>query len=165
MPGCLDNCYLYFEDITLDYLDRDEQIAAEKEIRKSERGEPYDFTLFKKAIIRECVGGYLKDPENLRTRCRHYWRALRKLSDEARIETWEKRKNKKWQIMTLLVALLGIAASSFFAYLNYSKPSSAQLTDKISALEKKILGYDQMIGDKDKQIKAITLQLQNCKKR
>ena len=161
MPGCLDNCYLYREDHSLAHLDREAQIKVEKELEKYKKGEQYDIALLKDIVRKKCLGGYLKDPDNLPTNCRHYWELLEDLSVEARMALLEGKKNKKWKLITLIVGIAGIVSSSVFAYLNFSKPSVQNLKNEIGSLKTQIEEYEQEIGNKDETIKKLTLELPN----
>jgi len=161
MPGCLDNCYLYWEDHSLEHVDPATQIRIEKELEKYKKGEQYDTALLKGIVRKKCLGSYLKDPDNLPTNCRHYWELLEDLSVEARMDLLEGKKNKKWKLITLIVSIVGIISSSVFAYLNFSKPSVQNLKNEIGSLKTRIEEYKQEIDNKNETIKKLTLELPN----
>ncbi len=161
MPSCLDNCYLYWEDHSLAHLGREAQRKAEKELEKYEKGEQYDTALLKGIVRKTCLGGYLKDPDNLPTNCRHYWRLVEDLSVKGRMDLLEGKKNKKWRVITLIVIIVSIISNSVFAYLNFSKPSVQNLENQIGSLETRIEGYKQEIDNKNETIKKLTLELPN----
>lgn len=161
MPGCLDKCYLYREYHSLEHLDRKSQIKVEKELEKYEKGEQYDTALLKDVVKKKCLGGYLKDPDNLPTNCRHYWDLLEDVSVQVRMALLEGKKNKKWKLIALVVTIVGITSSSVFAWLNFSKPSVQNLKNEIGSLKTQIEEYEQKIGNKDETIKKLTLELSN----
>ncbi len=161
MPGCSDNCYLYWEDHSLEHLDPATQIHIEKELEKYNKGEQYDIHSLKNIVRKKCLGGYLKDPDNLPANCRHYWELPGDLSVKTRMALLEGKKNKKWKLITLFVAIAGIICSSVFAYLNFSKPSAQNLKNEIESSKTQIEEYKQEIDNKNETIKKPTLELPN----
>jgi len=159
MQGCLHNCGLYREDHSLAHLDPEAQIKLEKELEKYKKGERYDTALLKGIVRKKCLGGYLKDPDNLPTNCRHYWELPEDLSVEARMDLLQRKKNKKWKLFTLIVGIVGIISSCVFGYLNFSKPSVQNLENKIGYLETRIEEYKQEIDNKNETIRKLTLEL------
>jgi hypothetical protein len=164
MPGCLDHCYLYIEDHSIEHLDDAKQAIIEEELNKYERGEEYDVSLLKDVIKRRGLGDYLKDPENLPTKCRHYWEMVENLSIEGRMNILLGKVNKKWKWVATIVSIAGILVSAFFAYLNFSKPSSEELKNELSSLRKQIVKYEEEIRTKSETITKLQNELQYKKK-
>ena len=141
IKSCLDNCYLYLEDESIEHLSPEDQIILEKELKKSKIGEEFDPTLILQINKKICLGGYLKKNNKLKQNCKHYWQCLEELSIEKRIQILDFRGNKKWKRITLSVSILMIIVSSFFAYLNFSKPTCTELKTKIEQYKKDITKY------------------------
>lgn len=155
MPGCLDDCYLYLEEHSIDHLAPNKQIEIEKELEKYEKGEEYDFVLLKDVVKRKCLGEYLKQPDNLPSNCKHFWELREDLSVDARLAILEGKKNKKWKLITLIVSIIGIVVSSFFAFMNYSKPSDQKLKAENDNLKRQVGSFQREIFENKKMIEKL----------
>ena len=170
MPGCLDACYLYWEDHSIENLDPPVQIKVEKEIEKYNRGEECDLSLFQGIIKRYCLGGYLKDSNNLPRECRHFGEMPGDLTVDDRVAILTARKSNKWKLSTLIVSIVGILTTSLFAYLNYSKPSSEALSEQVDdlrseivPLKKQVKKYEAEIDLKDAEVDKLKNELMRAR--
>ncbi len=160
MSICLKNCYLYMEYHSLDYLPSDTQVRIEQELAKYEAGDSYDIELVSRILKRKCLGDYLKDPNNLPDKCRHYWELIPPLTEEQRLKILDARRDKTWKLISAAVAIIGIVISSYFAYLNYSKPSNEDIARENSNLKKQVQDHQTKIVEQNKLINALNLKLQ-----
>jgi hypothetical protein len=161
MPGCLDNCYLYFENASIDNLPLEDQFKLEEELEKFRKGEEYDPSLILQLNQKRCLGGYFKDSNKLRKNCRHYWECLDELSINKRIEILKFREDKKWKYITLYVSIFAIIVSGFFAYLNFSKPTDNKLKEEIKLLQTNITNYETIIEDQKTEMYKMKLKLES----
>lgn len=60
MLGCLNKCYLYWENHSLENLEPKKQIVVENELAKAQADEEYNITLISELVNRRCLGDYLK---------------------------------------------------------------------------------------------------------
>ncbi len=165
MPNCLNNCYLYVEDHSIETLDREDQKIIEDEIAKFDNGEECDTSLIRKAVKRTCLGGYLKDPENMPVKCRHHWELTGVLSTKERLDILEAKKAKPWKLATFTVSVVAVVASSAWAYVNYIKPSNNDLKREVYLLKSQIEQSKAEIDRRDREIAALKFQLQSEKGR
>jgi len=156
MPGCLDRCYLYLEEHSMNHLNFETQKKVEIELKKFRNRESYDFTVLKDVVKRRCLGDYLKDENDLPTNCKHYWELPEEeLSTGTRMAILEGKKNKKWKAITLIVSIAGIAFSAFFAYLNFNKPSAEDLNNEIATLKEQVQHYEEEIAQREEIIEKL----------
>jgi len=160
MSLCLKNCYLFMEYHSTDDLPSDTQVDIEREISKFEADMPYDEALVSKILKRKCLGSYLKDPNHLPDKCRHYWELISPLTEKERLDILNARRDRTWKIISGMVAIAGILVSSYFAYLNYSKPSNEDLARENSNLKRHVRDYEKTIAEQNKQINELNLRLQ-----
>jgi len=160
MAGCLDNCYLFLEDESIEHLSPEDQIKLEKELRKSKNGEEFDPSLILQINKKSCLGGYSKN-KKLKKSCKHYWECLEELSIEKRMEIFNFKEDKKWKQMTLSVTIILTLVSIFFAYLNFSKPTYIELKSRTKLLEKEIINYELIIENQKKEIIQIKQGLED----
>ena len=124
-------------------------------MRKFQAGEEYDISLMKNLVKRKCLGDFIKDPNKLPVKCRHFWEIPEELSVDTKMQILSTMKNRRWRIITLIVSILGISISSLFAYLNFSKPSNEDLKERITNLEKINSIYEKTIIEKDRVISGL----------
>jgi hypothetical protein len=160
MSICLKNCYLYMEYHSLEFLPPDIQVRIEQELAKYEAGESYDAELVSKIVKRKCLGDYLKNANSLPDKCRHYWELIPPLTEEQRLKILDARRDKKWKFISAAIAIIGITISSYFAYLNYSKPSGEDLIRENSNLKKQVQDHQATISEQNKLINTLNLKLQ-----
>jgi hypothetical protein len=160
MSHCLKNCYLYMEYHSTDDLSSDIQLDIEREISKFKAGMPYDEALVSKILKRRCLGSYLKDPNRLPNKCRHYWELISPLTEKERLDILSARRDRTWKIISGIVAIVGILLSSYFAYLNYSKPSNEDLAKENNNLRIFVRDYEKTIAEQNKRINELNLRLQ-----
>jgi len=160
MSICLKNCYLYMEYHSLDDLPSDTQVDIERELAKYEAGSPYDALLVSKIVKRKCLGDYLKDANRLPDKCRHYWELISPLTEKERLDILNARRDRTWKVISAIVAIIGIVISSYFAYLNYSKPSNEDLIRENSNLKRQVQDQQTTIVEQSKLINALNLKLQ-----
>jgi len=139
MRGCLDSCYLFWEIHSIKNI-KDESVRRKllTEFEKCENGEDFNYQLLKGIIRRICLGNYRKDDDELREKCPYYMEIYEDLDYHDRIEILDKKKEKKWKRITIIISIVGILVSGIFAYLNFSKPTNEDLKRTNLLLQKKL---------------------------
>jgi hypothetical protein len=155
MPGCLNNCFLFWETHTLENVDADTQIKIEKELKKARSGEDYDASILSKLVNKRCLGNYFKKGQNLKDKCRYYWELPEDLSLKDRIEILNTRKNKKWKIATLILGIINVILLSVSVYIGAKKSQLADVKSQNVSLASEVTDLQHQLNTKNSSINKL----------
>ena len=155
MPGCINNCYLFWETHSLEHVDPHTQIKIEKELKKARSGESYDVSMLSKLVNKRCLGNYLKKGKKLKNKCCHFWELPEELPLKDRIEILHYRKNKKWKILTLILGIINIILLCLSVYISVQKSQLTDLRTKNTSLTSEITDLQNQVNSKTSSIKIL----------
>jgi len=149
MPGCRDRCTFHVENHSTGNLPREAQISLERAFSELKTGEraalgTQDLKNLADARRQLCIADHRGPDDDLLETCQHHYEEPEAaLTIDQRYTILAEQKGtkaqqsaRKWRLATLIVTIAGILASSTFAYLNYSKPSSSDLRARVQVLER-----------------------------
>lgn len=155
MPGCLNNCYLFWETHSLEHVDAETQIKIEKELKKARSGENYDASMLSKLVNKRCLGNYFKKGHNLKEKCWHFWEMPEELTIKDRIEILNNRKNKKWKIATFVLGIINVVLLCVSVYISTQKPQLTDLKSQNVSLTSKVTELQDQVAKKNSSINKL----------
>lgn len=166
MPGCINDCYLYEEEYSILFANHEEQMKIERQLKNLEEGKSFDPAVLNYVVKRTCLGNFIKEirsPDELRGECKFHRHIPGDLTVPERINILNEKSTRKWKWITLIVTIIGMSLSSFFAILSFSKPSSEELKKENVYLEERITKYDEVINKKNDVINKLKQELKDKK--
>lgn len=155
MPGCLNNCYLFWETHSLEHVDADTQIKIEKELKKARSGESYDASMLGKLVNKRCLGNYFKKGQSLKERCWYFWELPEELTLKDRIEILHNRKNKRWKIATFILGIINAILLCVSVYISIQKSQITDLKSQNISLASKVTVLQDQVNTKNSSIKKL----------